>query len=230
MAQKIALIAKSAGGKDTVKNLLIKKGLIPEVSYTTRPPRKGEVDGVSYHFKTEEEFHSIEMLEKVCFNGWWYGTGKDQFAKSEIFVFTPKGLALLPKENRKELLAVYLIVDSENQLKRLEKRGDDLTELQRRIDADEADFKDYKDFNISFNTAMVTAEEIADYIFTFYTKIAMHEVQLKENHRLIDHNEPVVLEVKQPLNTSEKITAEGQKYLSDLINVMNVINDDDYIE
>ena len=166
---KVALIGISGAGKDTIKNLLIEKGLKPEVSYTTRPPRIGEIEGKSYYFKTEEEFHKIEMLEKVCFNGWWYGTGKEEFANSEIFIFTPKGLALLPAENRKQLISVFLKVTPEEQLKRLTKRGDNLTELNRRIEADKNDFKDFEDFNLSFDTGRYTPQEATDSIYSFIT-------------------------------------------------------------
>jgi guanylate kinase len=66
--KKIALIGKSGAGKDTVKKELCNYiGVIPEVSYTTRPPRLNEIHGVDYNFVCEEKFHSLDMIEKVCF-------------------------------------------------------------------------------------------------------------------------------------------------------------------
>lgn len=165
--QKIALIGKSASGKDTVKNLLVKAGWRPEVSYTTRPPRDGEVPGIAYHFVTEEQFHQVEMLEKVCFNGWWYGTGKDAYYAADVHVFTPKGLALLPEECKQNLLVAYLIVNETVQRQRIKNRGDKDDSVDRRIAADYEDFKDFEEWNLTFNTEIMTAEEIADALVNF---------------------------------------------------------------
>lgn len=48
------------------------------VSATTRKPRPGEVDGVSYHFVTHERFEQMiadgEMLEYAMYGGNYYGT------------------------------------------------------------------------------------------------------------------------------------------------------------
>jgi guanylate kinase len=51
------------------------------VSATTRKPRPGEVDGVSYRFVTAEEFAGMvergELLEYAEFAGHFYGTPRD---------------------------------------------------------------------------------------------------------------------------------------------------------
>jgi len=48
------------------------------VSATTRPPRPGELDGVAYHFLTEEEFDRRlargEFVEHASYAGHRYGT------------------------------------------------------------------------------------------------------------------------------------------------------------
>ena len=50
------------------------------VSATTRPPRNGEIDGVDYHFVSDDEFQCrrkrgdfLECFE-VFGHGYWYGT------------------------------------------------------------------------------------------------------------------------------------------------------------
>jgi guanylate kinase len=62
---KVVVIAGPAGsGKDTVVRELMKR--IPNstlmVTATTRPPRPGEVDGVNYHYMTNEQF-TAEMAK-----------------------------------------------------------------------------------------------------------------------------------------------------------------------
>jgi len=70
----------SGGGKGTVCAELrkLKPDTAIAVSATTRAPRDGEVDGVSYHFMTRERFEELiradEVLEYTEYNGNYYGT------------------------------------------------------------------------------------------------------------------------------------------------------------
>jgi guanylate kinase len=80
--QLVVLVGPSGVGKDTVlKELGTKiKNLWVSVSVTTRPPRPGEVDGVSYDFISDEEFDAMvsvnELLEWAEYAGARYGTPK----------------------------------------------------------------------------------------------------------------------------------------------------------
>ena len=73
----------SGVGKGTVlkEYLAGHSGVKVSVSATTRAPRPGEVDGVHYHFVTEQEFLAIRdrdgMLEWACYNGNYYGTPRE---------------------------------------------------------------------------------------------------------------------------------------------------------
>jgi guanylate kinase len=66
----IVLTGPSGVGKDTVLRELFKidPGLAYCVSYTTRPPRPGEVDGVSYFFVDEPVFRA--MIDRDEFFEW----------------------------------------------------------------------------------------------------------------------------------------------------------------
>ena len=77
MYKVLAIIGKAGSGKDTLLNACLdryKDKLHGIVSYTTRPPREGEVDGINYFFVSEEEFTEmtldLQMLETSCFNDW----------------------------------------------------------------------------------------------------------------------------------------------------------------
>ncbi len=76
----IVLSGPSGVGKDTVIRELIKRdpSIRYSVSYTTRPPRPGEVDGEHYNFVDEVEFARMvergDFLEHAIFNGQHYGT------------------------------------------------------------------------------------------------------------------------------------------------------------
>ena len=74
--------APSGAGKSSLVNALLERdqGLHLSVSYTTRAPRTGEVDGRDYHFITSEAFLGMrargEFLESAEVHGNFYGTSK----------------------------------------------------------------------------------------------------------------------------------------------------------
>ncbi len=78
----IVISGPSGVGKDTVLRRLfqIAPDLKYSVSYTTRPPRPGEVDGQSYSFVSEPEF--LRLIEQREFLEWakvydhYYGTSR----------------------------------------------------------------------------------------------------------------------------------------------------------
>lgn len=76
----IILSAPSGGGKSTILHEIMKKSdrIEYSVSFTTRKPRGAEVNGVHYHFVTEEAFQeridSGDFLENAVFAGHHYGT------------------------------------------------------------------------------------------------------------------------------------------------------------
>ena len=80
----IVVVSGPAGsGKGTVNAELLKTGeFVYSVSATTRAPRPGEVDGVNYHFITEDEFRARldegGMLEYTQYCGNFYGTPRKE--------------------------------------------------------------------------------------------------------------------------------------------------------
>lgn len=74
------LSAPAGTGKTTLMNMLASEfsNAIASISFTTRKPRSGEVDGVNYFFISKEEFieriEAGEFLEHVELYGDYYGT------------------------------------------------------------------------------------------------------------------------------------------------------------
>jgi len=74
----------SGAGKNSVINCVIEavERLEYSISYTTRPPREGEVDGVDYCFISREEFsrrvETGDFAEHVTYLGDLYGTSRSQ--------------------------------------------------------------------------------------------------------------------------------------------------------
>ncbi len=72
--------APSGGGKTSLVRALLARdpGIKLSVSFTTRAPRQGEVNGVDYFFVDEQEFarrrDASEFLEHAYVHGNWYAT------------------------------------------------------------------------------------------------------------------------------------------------------------
>ena len=125
----IVLSGPSGSGKNTVCDEVKKnnKNIWESISMTSRKPRKGEIDGKSYYFVTEEEFKKdIEddnMLEYAKFAGNYYGTPKKNIQKhldngeDVILVIEIQG-ALQIKQKISHALFVFLLPPSMKELKR----------------------------------------------------------------------------------------------------------------
>lgn len=78
----IVLSAPSGCGKTTIVRRVMQdlSGLVFSVSHTTRQPRKGETNGVQYHFVDQAVFMAMRdqqpsgFLEWAEVHGNWYGT------------------------------------------------------------------------------------------------------------------------------------------------------------
>ena len=77
---KIIVISGFSGvGKGTVMKELVKSDdYALSVSATTRAPRPGETEGISYFYKTTEEFENMikanDLVEYASYVGNYYGT------------------------------------------------------------------------------------------------------------------------------------------------------------
>jgi len=79
--QLVVISGPSGAGKSTVVRELLRACPLPlvmSVSATTRLPRRGEVEGVDYHFLMPEQFaerrQAGDFLECKEYAGNWYGT------------------------------------------------------------------------------------------------------------------------------------------------------------
>jgi guanylate kinase len=130
---KLVIISGPSGvGKSTVVEDLLARCKLPlalSVSATTRPPRKGEVDGVNYHFLTYDEFQrrhkAGDFLE--CFepygNGVWYGTLRDTVntglaAGKWVLLEIEVNGALEVMEKYPQAISVFLLPESQEVLER----------------------------------------------------------------------------------------------------------------
>lgn len=175
----IVLIGASGSGKTSVAKELEKRGYSRVVTYTTRPMRDGEKDGVDYHFLSDDDFDTIKglFIEQSTYRGWKYGcdiTIEDIDNKSSVAILTPCGMRKFKKlypnaliwANRR-IFVVYLDVDRSSRLVKILQRGDDVDEAYRRNLSDVGMFdgvENEADLCIKNDDYILSVEEIADII------------------------------------------------------------------
>lgn len=124
----ICIVGPSATGKTTVAKLLADMPQFHRIiTYTTRSPREGEQDGVDYHFVSQDTFELMklknEFAEYAEYNGWYYGTAKEDCENNGIIVVTPKGLRNLKRNTDLKIKSFYFRVPRRDRLiKSLETR------------------------------------------------------------------------------------------------------------
>ncbi|KOF57442.1 MULTISPECIES: nucleoside/nucleotide kinase family protein [Clostridium] len=165
MGKIFCLMGKSNCGKDTIFKILKNDktlNLKPVVTYTTRPKRVNETDGVEYFFIDEEKLVNYKNLGKVIeervYNTvrgkWYYCTiddGQIQFeSENYILITTLEAYENLKKYfGEKNVIPIYIAVDDGMRLERAlkrerEQRKPEYNELCRRFLADNIDFSEEK--------------------------------------------------------------------------------------
>ncbi len=163
MGKIYVLMGKSATGKDTVFKRLVgmkQLSLRTVVGYTTRPIRKGEVNGKEYYFVSIEKWQSLQKENKVIesrtyhtvVGDWHYFTADDGQidlkGQDYLFISTLSGYVQLKKHFGEEaVLPLYIEVEDDQRLWRSvcrEKRQEkpNYEEVCRRFLADQQDFSE----------------------------------------------------------------------------------------
>lgn len=178
----LILIGKTASGKDTIAKELVRNYQFHKIiTYTTRPPRPTEKDGIDYHFISKSDFQAkiksnffVEWkVYKSAFGDWYYGTALDDLQDNSVVILTPLGVCDLAKTGQCSFRVALIDSPMEIRMQRLVDRGDEYTEALRRLKYDEKDFSipavnrlvDFKVENMD-----QPIENIAREIFDFWEK------------------------------------------------------------
>lgn len=195
----IIISGTTCAGKGTVIKKLLErnKNMVLTLSYTSRPIRKGEVDGIDYKFISHEEFErkieNGDFLEyaKVRY-GEYFGTPKENIdnllesGKDVILEIDVQGAKQI-KEKLPETILIFIMAPS-------------MEEVKRRIKARGAE----------------TAEQIVDRFQTAYKEI--NEVN-KYNYVVVNDNledaiqkvEAILISEKCRVDRIEEIYVENQE-------------------
>jgi guanylate kinase len=138
----LVLSSPSGAGKTTLSRMLLKsdRNVDLSVSVTTRPKRRGEINGRDYHFIDRARFDDMvgkgELLEWAEVFGHRYGTPRLPVAKAlqagrdVLFDIDWQGTQQLREKARSDLVSVFILPPSINELRqRLKRRAQDSNDV-----------------------------------------------------------------------------------------------------
>lgn len=171
----IVLAGPSASGKTEVaKYLAAHFGMKKIITTTTRPIRKGEVDGRDYFFVTIEKFNTMvdedKFIEYTVYNGNMYGSTKDQIEPNKCVVIDPIGLKAYIALNDPTIVTFYLKASEKIRYKRMLERGDSVENAKQRILNDKVAFnkKNMCDVDFKIDSENTSIEEVSNEIYQKY--------------------------------------------------------------
>ncbi len=190
----IVVSAPAGCGKDTILEQALAKNdnLFYSVSATSRGIRPNETDGISYHFRTREQFEDMikngELLEYTEYCGNYYGTpkkavedmlaaGKDVILKIEV-----EGAANV-KKMFPDCTMIFILPPSFGELdRRLHKRGtEDEETIRRRIQTARGELTFARNYDyLIVNGALEKAVD------DFLAVVASEKMRTKNSENLID--------------------------------------------
>lgn len=179
MKKIFAIVGKTCAGKDTVvKELVKRKNMSVATSFTTRPKRANETDGVEYNFITRDSFlkkvldkEVVEFTDYTVANGetWYYGLTREELEKDDyvLAIVNPAGVKILKRKYGDKVSVIYITADDKTRLKRYLDRdtSNNVAECCRRFLADETDFADITyDLMVANNVLDDTVRAVESYI------------------------------------------------------------------
>lgn len=146
----LILVGGSASGKSTIEKILCEEyGYKKVTSYTTRSPRDGEVDGVDYHYISQEDFfekwQNGFFAEVGEYNGWYYGSAIEDCTNDKVAVLTPHGMRQLKEKTDIDVTSIYIKVPRRDRLIKILQRNDNIEEAKRRDGSDVGQFDGIED-------------------------------------------------------------------------------------
>ena len=150
------ILGHSGSGKSTIRNALTSHGIKKIITYTTRPPRVSEVNGIDYNFIDQELFKKMDQdnlfIGTTCYVGNYYSTLKEDLEKNNnkdsdcVIVVDKEGILAIKKEFA-NARSIYLKCSRETLRDRMIKRSDDANDIEKRLDVLE-DLDPYADYII----------------------------------------------------------------------------------
>lgn len=179
------LSAPAGTGKTTLMQLLLRDFpcVVASISYTTRQPRLGEVDGIHYFFITKEEFvkriDEDEFLEFVELYGDYYGTsrvwveGQLCRGKHVVLVIDTQGAKLL--KGKVDIVSIFVAPPS-------------IEELERRLKYRQTESQEMIEKRLDWAKKEMEAQNLYDYLIVnedlSCANQVLRSILIAEEHRI----------------------------------------------
>jgi len=204
MRKKIfAIVGETCSGKDSlVKHI---EELDPQkykavVSYTNRPKRDSETDGVEHYFLSPEQFTELRIKENdkvVTYTkiaspsdpskGYEYMATVDELNKSLFYIIDPNGLNYLKTNFGAiyDIISIYIYAPKEMRKERAKKtRSDYEKEFEKRCTSEKLQFNDFYS-NKCYNYIIYNFDGLEKETFNTFKRIVDYEL----NERRIGNEE-----------------------------------------
>jgi len=172
-SEKLIILGKSGSGKDFLMRKLVEEGLKGCLKMTTRPQRSNEIQNMTYSFVDHSIFeNNLKNNNFICYQEfkvtplnklpevWYYGITKEEFNNSQVFIMTPGELNQIDSETRKKCFVVYLDIDRQVRENRIIRRNDSNDSVMRRLNSDELDFQNFRDYDLKLTDPEFLASDI----------------------------------------------------------------------
>ena len=155
------LFGQTLSGKTTLAKSLEKElGIKQIITYTDRPIRENEINGVDYHFVPMGELNDDQFFGHRLFytayreEPFVYAMKTDDLIANEdkVIVTDPMGVKAIKDIIGRQCVTVYLDTLESTIIKRSKERGDSIDEVERRLRVDRPIFQNaeiYSDVVIS---------------------------------------------------------------------------------
>lgn len=171
----IILVGASASGKTEIAKILIEKHNYKKcITTTTRPLREKEVDGLSYHFLSKEEFLKLKkenaFVETACYQNEYYGTQKKDISKAGVIILEPCGANKIVEYLKENAFVVLIESSKALREKRMIIRGDKEDKIKQRLEKDDLHFaaKNLNKLDLLLINKKQTLKELANIINESY--------------------------------------------------------------
>lgn len=172
------LMGGSGTGKTTLGDYLKEIGVPEMISHTTRKMRVNEVNGVTYHFVSNDEFETIDKVEWTEYpknSGIYYCLSRCEVEgklarHGNVFAITDRnGMEQVKAKYPKETVVVYLTISLTEMEARMRSRGDSEESIQARLEqakvTKELENHIHADFVIENINLELSKQQLRDIVF-----------------------------------------------------------------